>query len=396
MPILFSRSPDAAETFSIAVGGDVHVVDSMPALTRALADRPTEVLVVIGPDIDLGLAVDIAADQRSVRPALGVVLLRRRVDVSVLGQALRSGIREVVNPEDLSALAEACRRSEDLSRRVLGVGSTARGEGKVVTVFSAKGGCGKTTVSTNLAVALADKGRRRVCLVDLDLAFGDVGITLQLFPTRTVADAVAMADHMDATGLRSLLTPYGPGLDTVLAPIEPSDAEKIPGAVVAEMLRVLRQMFDYVVVDTPPALNEHVLAAFDAADSYVLLTTLDIPAVKNMRLTLDMLEVLGYPADSLHVVLNRADAKVGLTVGDVEKTLRRPVSIKIPSSRAVPATANRGLPIVQDAPHHPVSVAIRTLAETQIAPPAVGTQASPAGSRPRRGLTLLRRGGQAA
>jgi pilus assembly protein CpaE len=403
MPIFFSPSSsshkDATDSYTFAIGEDVAVVESVPALTRALAERPTEMLVVVGADVDLGVALELASDQRSARPQLGVVLMRRRVDIAVLGQALRAGVREVVSADDLNALAEACRRSEEVSRRVRGQ-SGDRGAGKVVTVFSAKGGCGKTTVSTNLAVALADNGRRRVCLIDLDLAFGDVGISLQLFPDRTVADAVGMQEHMDETGVRSLLTRHSSGVDVILAPLEPSDAEKIPGRVVAELLATARRMFDYVVVDTPPALNEHVLAAFDAADSCVLLATLDIPAVKNLRLTLDMLDVLGYQSDSLHVVLNRSDAKVGLSATDVENSLRRPISVKIPSSRSVPIAANRGVPLVADEPGHAVSAAIRRLAEERIvgAQERAGTttETTVKPVRARRGLPLLRRGGQPA
>jgi pilus assembly protein CpaE len=130
------------------------------------------------------------------------------------------------------------------------------------------------------------------------------------------------------------------------------------------VLRVLRQLFQFVVVDTPPAFTDHVLAAFDESDYVALLATLDIPALKNLKLTLETLDLLNYPRDRWRIVLNRADSKVGLQLAEVEKTLRVPIAVQIPSSRSVPASINRGVPIVLDEPSHPVSVAIKQFAET--------------------------------
>ena len=132
-----------------------------------------------------------------------------------------------------------------MSRRLLGHhrhrgGARPRPDGQIVTVFAAKGGCGKTTLATNLAVALAAGTGCRVCVVDLDLAFGDVAISVQLDPARTIVDALPMAGHLDVTGAASLLTRYRPGLEMLLAPVTPGDAEKIPPALVGELLTVLR------------------------------------------------------------------------------------------------------------------------------------------------------------
>src|SRR4051812_6717734 len=406
MPILFVANATMSDSFAFAVGGDAVVVDSMPALLRAVEEHPRELLVVIGPDVDLGVALQFTEDNRTRRPELGVVLTRRRVDVTILSQAIRAGVREVVNPDDLTSLGDACRRSLDVSRGVLGASTSAEPvvEGRVVTVFAAKGGCGKTTMATNLAVALAAGGARRVCIVDLDLAFGDVAIAMQLAPTRTIVDAIAMLGSMDETGVQSILTPHSPGLDAVLAPVQPGDAEKIAVPIVVELIRTLKTMFDYVVIDSPPAFTEHVLTAFDMSDTFVLLATLDIPALKNLRLTLDMLDLLGYPRESWQIVLNRSDSKVGLEIDDVERSLRTPIAAMIPSSRAVSASINKGVPILLDEPGHPVSVAIRRFADERLRPvrehvPASGgAVAAAAGDhrpRPRRqhgrSLAFLRR-----
>jgi pilus assembly protein CpaE len=237
----------------------------------------------------------------------------------------------------------------------------------LVTVFSAKGGCGKTTLATNLATVLADNGRHDVCLVDLDLSFGDVAIALQLFPSHTIADAVTMGDRLDADAVDSLLTPHSAGLTTLVAPVEPG-ATGISAELVGHILDLLRERFEFVVVDTPPAFDDQVLAAFDRSDLIALIATLDIPALKNLKLTLETLELLNYPREKWAVVLNRADSKVGLAMNEVEKTLKVPISAQIPSSRDVPASINRGTPIVLDDAKHPVSLAIKQFAERYVMP----------------------------
>jgi pilus assembly protein CpaE len=361
MPILCEPAELAGElTFNI--GGTVRATDNLVAAAQLLTDDPAETLVVIGPEVAVDDALTFSATLRTDRPNVGVVLVRHKVDIQLLTMALRAGIREVVSTDNLSVLTEACTRSRELSRVVV-PGSPADGgeptrEGEVVTVFAAKGGCGKTTLAVNLSAVLAAGGTRRVCLVDLDLAFGDVAITMQLDPAHTIVDGLAMVGHLDATGAASLLTPYRPGLDVLLAPVQPGDAEKIPPAFVSELLGVLRRMYDYVVVDTPSQFSEHVLTAMDASTHHVLLTTPDVAALKNLRVTLDMLDLLSYPRDIRSVVLNRADSKVGLTAEDVERVIRTPLAGHVPSSREVPTSANRGTPIAVANPGHPVSAAI--------------------------------------
>jgi pilus assembly protein CpaE len=150
-------------------------------------------------------------------------------------------------------------------------------------------------------------------------------------------------------------------------------------------------MFQYVVVDTPPAFTDHVLAAFDESDVLALLATLDIPALKNLKLTLETLDLLNYPREKWRVVLNRADSKVGLAFSEVEKTLRVPIAAEIPSSRDVPAAVNRGVPIVLDSPAHPVSMAIKRFAERQVLAGGPTSASIPKPLRDDRRGSLLRR-----
>jgi len=379
--------PDALsqEALRGAAGSGSVVVPDLDAAYRRINEQQDVDVVLIGPHVDLEGALALSDAMRLQRPMLGVILVRPRIDTATLSDALRAGVREVVKERDIDGVLAAVQRTVQLSHAVrekAGLGSTSDEPvelGRLITVFSAKGGAGKTTVSTNLAAALADGGRRNVCLVDLDLAFGDVAIALQLFPAHTLSDAVSMSDSLDETAVAALLTPHSPGLTTLVAPVEPGAADTIPAALIGRVLRLLRQMFQFVVVDTPPAFTDHVLAAFDESDYVALLATLDIPALKNLKLTLETLDLLNYPRDRWRVVLNRADSKVGLQLNEVEKTLRVPIAVQIPSSRSVPASINRGVPIVLDEPGHPVSQAIKQFAETFAA--GVPAKALPASMR---------------
>lgn len=355
---------DEADRYGVAATGTIDVVDSPKALEELLARRPEEHLVVVGPQSSLSAACAIAEHYRTSRPALGVVLIRHRPDLATLGEAMRAGIRDVVSADDAGEIAAACRRSEAVSAAFdagarAGAGS---GRGRLITVFASKGGCGKTTVSTNLGAAFAAMGLR-TCIVDLDLQFGDVAIALQLEPVRSMSDALGMQGGIDAQAASSLVVPVREHLDALLAPPRPAEAEFITADIAGDILEGLLGLYDVVIVDAPPAFNDVVLRAFDLADAYVLITTLDMPALKSLKVTLDTLDALGYPRSRWNMVLNRSDSRVGLTAEDVERAIGMRVPTRIPSSSAVPASINEGVALLESQPRHPVSRAIRHLAE---------------------------------
>jgi Flp pilus assembly CpaE family ATPase len=374
MPILCEAAADSADLLA-DLGSEVRTADDLSATAKLLDSDPAENLVVIGPRAGTEEALGFASALRMVRPAVGVILVRDQTSVELLNQALQSGIREVVQTGDHATLAAACRRSRDVSWRILAATTTERTgptvDGKIITVFTAKGGVGKTMLAINIGVVLAQRGDNQVCVVDLDLASGDVAISLLLDPVRSLADAVSMSGHIDTTGAASLLTGYRPGLEMLLAPVTPGDAEKISPSLVGELLAVLRTMFDYVVVDTSPQLSEHVLTALDASAHHVLLTTPDVPALKNLRVVLDVLDMLSYPAEIRSVVLNRAEPKLRLSKEDVERVIRTPVAAQIPASRAVQISVNKGVPITLANPRHPVSKAITAFVRQRLLPAPV-------------------------
>jgi Flp pilus assembly CpaE family ATPase len=368
MPIVCEPGAQAG-ALSPVIGGYVRAVDNLTAAAGLLTEDPAETLVVIGPETIIDDALTFASYLRLERPTVGVVLIRDQIDVWLLSQALQCGVREVVAAGDNRALAAACERSREVSSRLIGGGAApgteSTSEGEIITVFAPKGGVGKTTLATNLGIVLAGEGHQ-VCVVDLDLASGDIAISVQLDPVRTIVDAVPMAGHLDTTGAASLLTRYRPGLQMLLAPVTPGDAEKVTPALVSELLAVLRNMFDYIVVDTPAYLSEHVLAAMDVSVHHVLIATPDVPALKNLRVTADMLDLLSYSKEARSIVLNRSDSNVGLTPEDVERVLRTPIAAHVPSSRAVPLSINNGTPITLANREHAVSRAIIRFAQQQL------------------------------
>jgi pilus assembly protein CpaE len=350
----------------------------------ALAAEGRDVLgLIIGPDLDDKEALTLAGMTQQGAPDVSVLLIRYHDSSDLFRKALRFGVKDVITtPNDEAEVRTAAARTLEIARALRGrlagatpeVGS-GEGNGRVVTVFSSKGGCGKTFLATNLAFALAEKGAE-VALVDLDLHFGDVAIMLQLFPARTIQDA-ATTQGLDTVALKSMLTHHRGGIWALLAPTEPTVADTISPQAVATILRLLRQNFDAVVIDTPAAFSDQVLAAFDESDVIAVLASLDVPSIKNLKLALQTMELLHYPRTRLRVVLNRADSKVGLRLPDVEKILGGQVDATIPSSRAVPLSVNKGNPILLEDPRSHVSDAIRRFA-AQLAP------SSPRGVRPGR------------
>jgi pilus assembly protein CpaE len=395
MPIIVESSQTNADVFLSATGSGSRVVANLDELKRSLGDFPDEYAIVIGPSVDLEAAASLADTLRVTRPTMSVILIRRRVDTSVLAEALRSGMREVVDERDLTGLGAAVRRAEQVWSAINGAGeSSAATQGTVITVFSPKGGVGKTTTAVNLAMALNRNGARKVCLVDLDLAFGDVAITLQLFPARTIADAVHLQSGLDFAVLEPLLTDYRDGLSVLVAPVQPDAKDTIPAGLVGRILGLLKSHFDHVVVDTAPAFDEYVLQALDETDELLLVTTLDVPTLKNVKVAVETLDLLNFPKPKRHLVLNRADDKVGLSPDKVESTLGMKIAAAIPTSSQVAHATNAGEPITIASPRHAVSQTLLKFAGSLAgAPPKHDHRAVPReGSAPKR--SLLRRNGR--
>ncbi|MGN0063995.1 MAG: CpaE family protein [Nocardioides sp.] len=369
-------------------------VSSLEELGDHLRDTPHEFAVVIGPSVDLAEATSFAQWVRVQRPELGVIMMRHEVDSSVLSGALRSGMREVVEARDLAGLTTAVQRARSVATAiaqtmedelqaattaaVAGVEAASAAafaaaaqasvapetpKGTTLTVFSTKGGVGKTVVATNLAVALADLGKK-VCLVDLDVNNGDVAIMLQLSPTRNVNDLVAFNGQIDDHAVTSLVTAFSSNLSVLAAPVHIDTPDQATSEDIGKFLDTAATLYDYVVVDTSGVFDDHSLAALDRSDRILLVGTLDIPALKGLKLAVSTLDLLNFPRDTWDLVLNRADGKVGLSIEEYQNTLDLKADIRLESSRDVLTAVNRGEALVRAFPNHPNSKALLSYAGT--------------------------------
>lgn len=390
---------------------------SMEALSEHISGTPQEFAVVIGPSIAVEDAAVFAQWARVHKPDLGVILLRETVDSHALATALRSGMREVVEARDLAGLTTAVSRAravssaisqalEDEAQAAAKVAATAalsearvqadaareeaeRPTGHLVTVFSTKGGVGKSLTATNLAVSLSDQDHS-VCLVDLDVNNGDVAIMLQLTPMRTLNDLAALRGEIDVDAIETLITPYSKTLGVVAAPVHLDSLDQATNEDIGTLLDLLVRVYDYVVVDTSGVFDDHALTALDRTDTLVLVGTLDIPALKGLKVATQTLELLNFPREKWKFVLNRADAKVGLSVDEYENTLGLKSDCTLVSSRDVLTAVNRGEPLVRAYASHPNSKAIKAFA-TSIAGEVRATDAaSSADAKPRSAANRFR------
>ena len=315
-------------------------------------------------DDALGLASELS------RRGVNVVLASPEAE-AIAFDALRAGVRDVVEQQ-----ASAQELREALDRTATFVSAAPReaenpspesaapaAAGRVVTVTSPKGGVGKTTVATNLAVGLAQRYPQQVILVDLDVHFGDVSSALNLTPQHTLPDIARGPAARDTIAVKSYLTEHATGLYVVPGSQSPAAADTVTATDIAQLLLLLRGQFAFVVVDTAPGLTEHTLAALDHTDSLVLVTSLDVPGVRGLRKELDTLADLRIVPGTRHVVLNFHDNARGLTTADVEATIRAKVDVVLPVSNAVPLSTNQGIPLVQTNGRDPVTRNLRALVD---------------------------------
>jgi pilus assembly protein CpaE len=217
-------------------------------------------------------------------------------------------------------------------------------ESRMICVLGLKGGAGKTLTTVNLGASLADRGHS-VALVDIDLQFGDLALAMGLSPERTIYDLVRSGGSLDAEKLRDFLAAHPSGASALLAPLRPDHAAAVQVPFLREVLRLLREMHEYVIVDTPPNFTPEVIATVDMSTDVLLIAMRDTLSLKNAKLALETLDRMGYDPDAIRIVLNRANTKVGIDGQDILGILGRDVDVFIPSHRDITRSINRGEPI---------------------------------------------------
>jgi pilus assembly protein CpaE len=280
----------------------------------------------------------------------------------LLEQALNADVSDVLLlPQLVENVVFAIRKATHTTRRYHEAGPARRGN--VVTVFSPKGGTGKTVTATNLAAACAKFEGRKTLLLDLDLQFGDAAIMLGVEPDKTIYDLVVAPGELDTEKLLGYTTRHACGLEILPAPLRPEDAELVTEAKLGRLLEVAREAFDVIVVDTSPFFHGPMLATLDRTEELLLLCSLDVPTLKNLRLALQTLDLLSFPKQRVSIVLNRSNSKVGMKPNEVEGALGMKVRYEVPSDRAVPLAVNRGNPVVLAEESADVSRAIKAMAK---------------------------------
>jgi pilus assembly protein CpaE len=312
------------------------------------------------------------ATSSSTLPAheIGTIRQHTRVPLLLIASGEASSLLEDALGADVSdvlllpALTEnvvfAIRKATHAPRRSA---TGARKEGRIITVFSPKGGTGKTVIATNLAAALSKAADRRTLLLDLDLQFGDAAIMLGIEPEKTIFDFVNAPGELDPDKLAGYTTKHKSGLDILPAPLRPEDAELVTEAKLGRLIEVARATYDAIVVDTSPFFHGPMLATLDRTDELLLVCSLDVPTLKNVRLALGTLEMLSFPPARIRVVLNRANSKVGMKQREVEAALEVKVHYEVPSDRAVPLSVNKGAPAVLSDPGSDFSRSIEAMAK---------------------------------
>ncbi|MEJ7771777.1 MAG: AAA family ATPase [Geodermatophilaceae bacterium] len=372
--LLAPASHAVAERMQLAAGGAFLVLPHGPLpadpgqLFARLNGAPEPHVVVLDSEAGTEPALALAARLHQECPDIAVIL------VSELGpeiglDAMRAGVRDILPPDaeiahirlvlDRAALLAQAR---DHLPDVLAA-KTPVATGRVISVVSPKGGVGKTTVASNLAVGLALAVPHSTVLVDLDVQFGDVASALNLQPEYCLTDTVHGPASRDPMVLKTFLTLHETGLYVICGPPTPGVADTIGGPEVSRLLEMLASEFRYVVVDTAPGLSEHTLAAMDQTTDLVLLTSMDVPGVRGLRKELDTLTDLAMFTDARHVVLNFADTRGGLSVADVEATIGTGIDVLLSRSKAVPASVNQGIPLLQSGVRDPMTKQLRRLVQ---------------------------------
>jgi pilus assembly protein CpaE len=377
---------DLAQRFAEASGGDVVALD-VDALADGgllghlvVPDAPH--LLVLGPEVDLDEAFAIAGQVEVVAPSTSVVVVAF-ADPDLWMEAMRAGVRDVLSPHatdaDVAAVLERATTLAQARRAAMAPVSSVSVPApapapvrRVVVVASPKGGVGKTTVATNLAVGLATAEPGSTVIVDLDVQFGDVASSLALVPQYTLPDTVHGAASTDPLVLKTFLTPHPTGLHVLAGSDSPAAGDAVTAADVAQLLDTLSREFRYVVVDTAPGLSDLTLTALERATDLVLMGSMDVPGVRGLRKELDVLTELELVPGGRHLVLNFAGSSGGLAMADIEETVGAPLDLVLPRHDAALVSTNTGVPLLQKGGKDPVTRGLQSLVERLAPRPATG------------------------
>ena len=337
--------------------------EGLDEAVRTLRREPADV-IALGPGLPAEDLVALTAALDEDRPDLTVVAIEHPT-VELMQSVLRAGARDMMDPDAAeSEIREVFDRAlEATTRRRETPASGPAHRNRVVSILSPKGGSGKTTVATNLAVGLADRDTHDTLLIDLDLQFGDAATALGLVPEYTIVDA-AKGGHLDSAALKSFLVPHQSGALLLAAPESLAQAEDVDPEWLKQAMAVLTDEFRHVVIDTAAGIDERALLSMEFATDLLFVASTDVPSVRGLRRQLDALDTISLNGPERHFLLNRSNARTGLSTSDIEETVGMKAEFAIPESRAVTAGTNMGQPVVEGNPREPAGRALLELVHT--------------------------------
>lgn len=338
----------------------IGIIDGLEESWQTLQETSPDIVVVAcsGYSDRALYFIDSAVKQASERP---VVVLTFGSPNGFVRRVFESGADDIVSlPESPERVAFTLQKA--IARRRGAAIASGEALGSMICILGPKGGTGKTLTATNLVCALAARGESAV-IVDLDLQFGDVGLALGLRPDKTVYDLARSGGSLDAEKLDAYLVTHVSGARALLAPTRPDQASTVTVDFLRDVFTTLRTMCDFVIIDTPPGFTPEVIAAIDSSSHVCVVGMLDSLSLKNTKLGLETLDLMGYDPGRISILLNRADTRVGITREDVDAIMGKAPSVFVPSDRQIPISVNDGIPIVMSDERAEASRAFRMLAD---------------------------------
>lgn len=355
---------------------DIEVVakasNGREAVALAKQYKPDVILMDINmPDMDGITATEAIMTQD---PTVQVIIMSVQGETDYLRRAMLAGAREFltkpIGADDLYKSIRHVHRLAATRPRLAAQGISGDGtpsdngaQGQIIAVFSPKGGVGTSTIAANLSVALRQLTNKKVALVDGNLIFGDLNVILNLVSTKTIVDLANRIDDLDRDLLNDVLVTHTSQVKVLLAPPNPQTGELVTSDHLRTILELMRREFDYVVVDTQSSFQDRALAVLDMADRIIALMTLEMPCIKNIKLFLEVAELLEYSKEKIMLVLNKADNRMGFSVKDVQSNIQHEVGLQIANAPLeVTYSINQGVPLVIAKRTHQVSKDVFTLA----------------------------------
>ena len=337
---------------------------------RSLMLEKIPAIVLVGP---LYTLVDLENLLKTCGQGAGlvkIILFTGEQSSNIFRKAIKINIFDVLEfPFNYGDMKESISRARVAIKEITGEKDIPQTEetraknkiSKNIMIFSSKGGTGKSFIATNLAIDLYNQTKKRVVLVDLNYQTGDVALILDIVPRHTFYDITSIINQLDTEMLSSFLTLHSSGVKVLPAPVDPTQAESISTKATVKVLDTLAKICDYMVIDVPSNFSENTLALLGKIDFLCMVASMDVPSIKNLKVSLEVVDQLKFPEENILIIINRANTKVGITTDEIEDTLKRKIDITIPSDRLVPLTINQGNPVVSVYPKSAVSKSINKL-----------------------------------